>query len=111
MSGKTKAKALEYLVTYGWAVMAIAIVVFLFWAMGIFNPKDSFEISSPTPTATPISTPTPQSLNGTGICPEGMVVADCTYEQWMQIPCVADAIKNHTNQICAIGCFTCVYSE
>ncbi len=30
--------ALEYLVTYGWAILAIVIVAALLWAMGIFNP-------------------------------------------------------------------------
>ena len=30
--------ALEYLVTYGWAILAIVIVAALLWALGIFNP-------------------------------------------------------------------------
>ncbi|NUN11204.1 hypothetical protein HUU53_01005 [Candidatus Micrarchaeota archaeon] len=30
--------ALEYLVTYGWAILAIVIVAALLWYLGIFNP-------------------------------------------------------------------------
>ncbi|MFH1779519.1 MAG: hypothetical protein ABH803_00035 [Candidatus Micrarchaeota archaeon] len=31
--------ALEYLVTYGWAILAIVIVAALLWYLGIFNPS------------------------------------------------------------------------
>ncbi|MFQ5405555.1 MAG: hypothetical protein ACE5DI_00145, partial [Candidatus Micrarchaeia archaeon] len=31
--------ALEYLVTYGWAILAIVIIAGLLWAFGIFNPQ------------------------------------------------------------------------
>ena len=31
--------ALEYLVTYGWAILAIVIVAAVLWYLGIFNPE------------------------------------------------------------------------
>lgn len=31
--------ALEYLVTYGWAILAIVIIAGVLWATGVFNPE------------------------------------------------------------------------
>lgn len=37
-SSKRGQSALEYLVTYGWAILAIVIVAAVLWYLGIFNP-------------------------------------------------------------------------
>ena len=31
--------ALEYLVTYGWAILAIVIIAFVLWTFGVFTPQ------------------------------------------------------------------------
>ncbi|HIH20406.1 TPA: hypothetical protein HA244_04015 [Candidatus Micrarchaeota archaeon] len=38
-NGKKGQAALEYLVTYGWAILAIVIVAAILWYFGIFNPS------------------------------------------------------------------------
>ena len=40
MKNKRKGQAaLEYLVTYGWAVLAIVIIAAVLWYLGVFNPN------------------------------------------------------------------------
>ena len=38
---KRSQSALEYMMTYGWAILIIVIVAVILYSMGIFNPSSS----------------------------------------------------------------------
>jgi hypothetical protein len=41
LAGKKAQSALEYMMTYGWAILIIVIVAVILYSMGIFNPSSS----------------------------------------------------------------------
>ena len=43
---KRSQSALEYMMTYGWAILIIVIVAVILYSMGIFNPSSSVTLSS-----------------------------------------------------------------
>ena len=44
--GKRSQSALEYMMTYGWAILIIVIVAVILYSMGIFNPSSSITFTS-----------------------------------------------------------------
>ena len=44
--GKRSQSALEYMMTYGWAILIIVIVAVILYSMGIFNPSSSITTTS-----------------------------------------------------------------
>ena len=44
--GKRSQSALEYMMTYGWAILIIVIVAVILYSMGIFNPSSSVTFTS-----------------------------------------------------------------
>ncbi len=43
---KRSQSALEYMMTYGWAILIIVIVAVILYSMGIFNPSSSVTTAS-----------------------------------------------------------------
>ena len=43
---KRSQSALEYMMTYGWAILIIVIVAVILYSMGIFNPSSSITTTS-----------------------------------------------------------------
>jgi len=58
---KRSQSALEYMMTYGWAILIIVIVAVILYSMGIFNPSSSISITitgfQQTPVSSAICTP------------------------------------------------------
>ena len=56
-SHKTKRSqsALEYMMTYGWAILIIVIVAVILYSMGIFNPSSSISTTITRFSSTPVS--------------------------------------------------------
>ena len=46
ISSKRSQSALEYMMTYGWAILIIVIVAVILYSMGIFNPSSSITFTS-----------------------------------------------------------------
>ena len=46
LSSKRSQSALEYMMTYGWAILIIVIVAVILYSMGIFNPSSSITTTS-----------------------------------------------------------------
>ena len=46
LSSKRSQSALEYMMTYGWAILIIVIVAVILYSMGIFNPSSSVTFTS-----------------------------------------------------------------
>ena len=46
IKGKRSQSALEYMMTYGWAILIIVIVAVILYSMGIFNPSSSVTTTS-----------------------------------------------------------------
>ena len=59
---KRSQSALEYMMTYGWAILIIVIVAVILYSMGIFNPSSSISVTitgfQQTPISSVICTPT-----------------------------------------------------
>ena len=59
---KRSQSALEYMMTYGWAILIIVIVAVILYSMGIFNPASSISLTitgfQQTPISSAICTPT-----------------------------------------------------
>ena len=60
VKSKRSQSALEYMMTYGWAILIIVIVAVILYSMGIFNPSSSI------------------SATVTGFSGLGSVTAQCT---------------------------------
>ena len=46
IKSKRSQSALEYMMTYGWAILIIVIVAVILYSMGIFNPSSSVTTTS-----------------------------------------------------------------
>ena len=46
VKSKRSQSALEYMMTYGWAILIIVIVAVILYSMGIFNPSSSVTFTS-----------------------------------------------------------------
>ena len=46
VKSKRSQSALEYMMTYGWAILIIVIVAVILYSMGIFNPSSSVTTAS-----------------------------------------------------------------
>ena len=46
VKSKRSQSALEYMMTYGWAILIIVIVAVILYSMGIFNPSSSITFTS-----------------------------------------------------------------
>ena len=53
--GKRSQSALEYMMTYGWAILIIVIVAVILYSMGIFNPSSSISTTITGFSSTPVS--------------------------------------------------------
>ena len=52
---KRSQSALEYMMTYGWAILIIVIVAVILYSMGIFNPSSSISTTITGFSSTPVS--------------------------------------------------------
>ena len=55
LSTKRSQSALEYMMTYGWAILIIVIVAVILYSMGIFNPASSISTTVTGFSSTPVS--------------------------------------------------------
>ena len=55
ISSKRSQSALEYMMTYGWAILIIVIVAVILYSMGIFNPSSSISTTITGFSSTPVS--------------------------------------------------------
>ena len=55
---KRSQSALEYMMTYGWAILIIVIVAVILYSMGIFNPSSSISATVTGFSSTPVSSAT-----------------------------------------------------
>jgi hypothetical protein len=55
LRAKKSQSALEYMMTYGWAILIIVIVAVILYSMGIFNPASSISSTITGFSATPVS--------------------------------------------------------
>ncbi len=55
LTTKSGQSALEYMMTYGWAILIIVIVAVILYSMGIFNPASSISSTITGFSATPVS--------------------------------------------------------
>ena len=78
ISSKRSQSALEYMMTYGWAILIIVIVAVILYSMGIFNPSSSV------------------SSTVTGFSGLGSVTAECTANGVLRIS-VGDSTGNLIN--------------
>ena len=76
--GKRSQSALEYMMTYGWAILIIVIVAVILYSMGIFNPSSSV------------------SSTVTGFSGLGSVTAQCTANGVLRIS-IGDSTGNLIN--------------
>ncbi len=55
ISGRKSQSALEYMMTYGWAILIIVVVAVILYSMGIFNPSSSVTATIAGFSSTPVS--------------------------------------------------------
>ena len=55
LTSKRSQSALEYMMTYGWAILIIVIVAVILYSMGIFNPSSSISTTITGFSSTPVS--------------------------------------------------------
>ena len=55
IKSKRSQSALEYMMTYGWAILIIVIVAVILYSMGIFNPSSSISSTITGFQQTPLS--------------------------------------------------------
>ena len=58
VKSKRSQSALEYMMTYGWAILIIVIVAVILYSMGIFNPSSSISATVTGFSSTPVSSAT-----------------------------------------------------
>ena len=78
VKSKRSQSALEYMMTYGWAILIIVIVAVILYSMGIFNPSSSI------------------SATVTGFSGLGSVTAQCTANRVLRIS-IGDSTGNLIN--------------